>query len=268
MFTEDYQKAFELNPVFEKAVYIGDTEKVKEMCQTYKENGGQCKFDINKIVGILPPIYHAAYNQRWEMVRDLLDAGADINIVTTAHKEDFLATLIRLKDVPKDIWDSVVKQQEEEGNFQFKNTEGMNYLMLAIKNQSFNMFEQLYQKEVIATSAIDKEHNHLLHYLAKGGPHYYDYFLDASNKNKFLLGRFNKANESAFDFIEDETFKNSFSDMMDILAKQDRQKIEMSEIIAKKAKENQEELESNLPEILEMGDFKHPSINKIKKAKM
>ncbi len=268
MLTEQNGKFFELNPQFEQAVYIFDEEKIKNFCKQYKETQGNIGFDIDRLVGILPALYFSAYNKKWNIVRDLLDAGASIDIITTAHKEDFLATLIRLKEVPKDIFESVLEKKLENGNFSFKNPQGLNYLMLAIELNNIKMFEEIYKKEVIPASAIDHEHNHLLHYLAKGGPSYADYFLDVANKEKALIGRFNRANESAFDFLKDEVFKNTFSDMMSILERQEKQKKEKAAKIENLVKAEEEKLQEDRPIVNIIGDFIHPSIQKVQRVRM
>ena len=234
---EEHRKVFKQLQEFNTAIKDNDIKKVKELFSV-----DDCP-DINLEIITVAPILLAAQEGYWDLVGELFELGADVDVRTTPHKWSLLQECVLR--APLYLIDSVA----DYCNINAQNLKGETALMTSIRIGNKEAFNCLINKEKINLKIEDIKKNNILHYAALNEEH--ELFMSILEKESTsLLFKKNEDGFTPIELIKDESFKLSLPVQLENISKV-KKEIELPETKVKvdlevsKENKNQEEVKVN-----------------------
>lgn len=219
------QEKIELNKQFEDAVLQGNIDKVRELFAENKSEDQIPYIDIE--FQAAPGIMVAAQQGNWEMVEELYNLGADLDVKVMPQKWYLINECI--SNAPERVTKAIISYS----NVNVQNNKGETPLMIAIKRQKGFMAEFLLETDRVDLSLVNDNLENAAHYAAREKNH--ELFLSLIAKGVPLL-RKNKEGKTPIDLIEDEAFRLSLPIELEKIAESG------SNIVLEDAKKEEQEV--------------------------
>jgi hypothetical protein len=197
MFDQTKNK-IELNRQFEEAVMKKDIEKIRSLFSEDKDEVDKPYLNYEMLTA--PGIMVAAQNGAWDIVEELYNLGADLDVKIMPYRWYLLHECIA--NAP----DRVTKAIIQESNINTQTTKGETPLMIAISREKGIIAEYLVETGRVDMILTNNNNENVAHYAARAKN--YDLFIKLVAKGVSLLKK-NKEGKTPIDLIEDDTFRLS-----------------------------------------------------------
>jgi glycyl-tRNA synthetase (class II) len=184
----------DLQKLFSNAVLTGNKEELAKLFEAEPTP------DINADIVTAPAIFIAAQQQDWDLLDQLYQLGAQLNVKNAVHSWYLIHECI--KHAPEYVVNALIA--DEEVNLNVRSRLGKTPTMVAIECKKFDIVDKLIESGKLEWSQRDNENKNLAHYAADLND---AELLIKLAKMGVPLGVKDKNGKTALDYIGDEIMK-------------------------------------------------------------